>query len=173
MPLEATKMPVDEFKSETGEIIPLTPQNASVLNYEALKAYYLKVGDPTEYRFAQIGFPGGWSEWSKLIETNEFKPVIGEWRAELAAKLRSDALARILEAAQGEGKDSLGANKYIYEALDREESKQKVGRPSKEHIKQEAERLFEENRIKDEAYQRILNAQAQDSFQTETILKED
>jgi hypothetical protein len=87
--------------------------------------------------------------------------VIGQWRAELWAKLRSDSLRRILEAANGETRDALGANKYIYETFDLEDQP-KVGRPSKEKIQKEAERLVEDDRIRDEAYRRIFNAQEEE-----------
>jgi hypothetical protein len=83
--------------------------------------------------------------------------VIGQWRKELNMKLRSEALARILEAAQGETRDALSANKYIFEALG--EDKGKVGRPTKESINKEANKLYEDNKLREEAYKRILNKQ--------------
>jgi len=115
---------------------------------------YILIGDPTEYRFA-IKCYGSWAKWEELTQLPEAAPVIGQLRSELAQKLSSEALSRILEAAKGETRDALGANKYIYEVLSKEEKK--VGRPSKEAIFKEAQRLHEEDKLREEAYQRIFN----------------
>ena len=145
--------------------LPATPiaqnnKNAPAAFLEALEGIlakrndYILIGDPTEYRFA-IKCYGSWAKWEELLQMPEAAPMIGQLRSELAQKLSSEALARILEAAKGETRDSLGANKYIYEVLSKEEKK--VGRPSREAIAKEAIRLFEEEKVKEDAYHRIFN----------------
>lgn len=115
---------------------------------------YLRAKDPTEYYFAKEYF-GTWAAWEEFSSKEEIAPVIGQWRRELTQKLRSDALGRILEAAQGETRDALSANKYIYEALN-EDKANKVGRPTKEAIMKEASRMVDEDRQREEAYNRLL-----------------
>lgn len=115
---------------------------------------YLRFRDPTEYCFAKAHF-GTWASWKDFSEKEEIRPVIGQWREELTVKLRYESLARILEAAQGETRDALSANKYIYETL--AEDKGKVGRPTKEAITREAHKLHEDSKLREEAYQRIFS----------------
>lgn len=144
--------------------LPATPiaqnnKNAPTAFLEALEGIlakrndYIFIGDPTEYRFA-IKCYGSWAKWEELTQMPELASLIGQLRSELAQKLSSEALARILEAAKGETRDSLGANKYIYEVLSKEEKK--VGRPSREAIFKEAQRLHEDDKLRAEAYQRIF-----------------
>jgi hypothetical protein len=124
------------------------------------KEHFMRLGDPTGYYFASRYLKGGWNEWLKLLDNPETSTVIGNWRDELAAKLSADSLARIIDAAQGETRDALGANKYIYETLTKDkEKKSSVGRPSKEAISREAQALVEEDKIREEAFKRIFNAQ--------------
>lgn len=132
----------------------LNTQNVPVSFLEPLKAY-LRAKDPTEYVYAKE-YHGSWTAWEEHSQKPENVNMIGQWRKELNMKLRSEALARILEAAQGETRDALSANKYIYEALG--EDKGKVGRPTKEAISKEASKLFEDHKLREEAYERILNA---------------
>lgn len=138
-------------------LLPKIENNASVLISEDLKAYYLKTRDPAEYKFVQLHIPGGWVQWQDMVQDPLTGPMIGQWRDELAAKLRSESLMRILEAAQGDTRDALSANKYLFEMLSPKE-KNSVGRPSNEKILKEAERLREDERMIEEAYERIFNA---------------
>ncbi len=128
-----------------------------------LNAYlgdYLRLSDPTEYKFASRYIPGGWKEWEQMQLDEEYKPIIAQVRSELKAKMASDALARIIDAAQGEGKDTLSANKYLYETLTAK-PKDSVGRPSNEKIQQKAKELVEDERKREEAYLRILGSAIQ------------
>lgn len=160
MPVEAILKPTGEFKQEIGthlaamEEIERTGFSGPLSAY---KADYLRMGDPTEYRFAVRHIPGGWPEWENLLSDRNLFLIVSKWREELAQKLSSEALLRILEAAQGETRDALSANKYIYEALSsKEDKKAKVGRPTKEAIHKEAVSLMEDERIREEAYKRIF-----------------
>lgn len=128
--------------------------------FSGLLNAYLRFRDPTEYCFAKAHF-GTWAAWKAFSEKEEIRPVIGQWREELTVKLRYESLARILEAAQGETRDALSANKYIYETL--AEDKGKVGRPTKEAISREAHKLHEDSKLREEAYQRIFKELATDA----------
>jgi hypothetical protein len=133
-------------------------KNASTALRRDLNAYkedYLRIADPTEYRFASRYIPGGWKAWEKMQVDEEYIPIIGQFRSELKAKLASDALARIIDAAQGETRDALSANKYIYETLT-SKPKDAVGRPSNEKIQQKAKEYLEDEKRREEAYLRIL-----------------
>lgn len=156
---------MDAFNSEIGSQVAEEVQNSPAAFLLTLRAHYLNMGDPTEYKFARKHIGGGWEGWCRLLENKETATVIGQWRDELAAKLRSEALQRIMEAAEGTTRDSLGANKYIYEAMTPKSNG--VGRPSNEKIQQKAQEFFEDERRKEEAYQRILgnNAKEQEKEQ--------
>lgn len=161
MPLEGVLSTVDAFNSEIGSEVALEVQNSPTPLKIDLRGYrqdYFRIGDPTEYKFATRCFPGGWEGWQACINSQEYFPIIEGWRGELAVKLRSDALSRIMEAAQGETRDALGANKYLYETLGNKTEDKKVGRPSKEAITKEATRLVEEDKIREEAYRRLFDA---------------
>lgn len=132
---------------------PLSLEAEANQRFAGLLNAYLRFRDPTEYCFAKQHF-GTWAAWKAFSEKEEIRPVIGQWREELTVKLRYESLARILEAAQGETRDALSANKYIYETL--AEDKGKVGRPSKEAISKEAYKLHEDSKLREEAYNRIF-----------------
>ncbi len=156
MPLEASEMPTDALNISGATLVAKTQENSPVSFLMALKGDYLKTSDPTEYRFATRYYPGGWEGWKRDSEREDYIPIIRGWREELYAKLASEALQRILYSAEGETRDALSANKYIYEALIGKD-KSTVGRPSNEKIQREAKKLLEDEKIKEEAFNRIFN----------------
>lgn len=116
---------------------------------------YLKVADPTEYRFAIRAY-GSWSKWEAVSSTDPIKSLVDQWRRELEVKLRSDALQRIMDVASNEGtRDSLQANRYLLEA--NYGNKDRVGRPSKEAAKAEAKRIVQHQNQIAEDYKRLFN----------------
>ena len=133
-----------------------SPQTRGLLG---MKEDYLRTNDPTEYTFVSR-FVGNWTVWEALLEDPLALPIINKWREELALKLSSEALGRILEAARGETRDALSANKYIYEVLSKGDKANKVGRPSKEAIFKEANKLVEDDKLREEAFKRIFNSDA-------------
>ena len=171
MPLEATEKPAGALKQDLGMQVADTPSNASTPIRMDLRAYredYLRLADPTEYKFASRYIPGGWQEWERMQEDKEYIPVIGQFRTELKAKLACDALSRILDAAQGETRDALSANKYIYETLT-SKPKDAVGRPSNDKIQQKAKEYMEDDRKREEAYQRIIVNGKEDQKENQEI----
>lgn len=109
--------------------------------FPSLYKLYMAEMDPTEYRFANKHLQD-WQHWCILCELSWFKPYVERWRQELDLKIRAEALSRILNEANSDRRESLSANKYLLEKGWVTTSKDKVGRPSKEKIRSEAERLF-------------------------------
>ena len=115
---------------------------------------FMSTLDPTEYKFA-IKHVGSWELWQTMLKIPRIKIQVDKWRRELDVKIRSEALARILEASQGETRDALGANRYLLEANFL--GKEKVGRPSKEAIATEAKKIVARNEQVEEDYKRLFN----------------
>ena len=113
--------------------------------YKSLFEEYMRIGDPTEYTFAQECFEG-WEHWKILCETTWFKPYIDAWREELQVMIQSKGLMRIKEEALNpDSRNSYQAAKLL---LDRgwadKETKQRITRTAKDKIKREAARMSEE-----------------------------
>lgn len=103
---------------------------------------YIELNDPTEYLLANKYFDG-WLHWKKIRECNWFKPVYNEMKEELEVKIRSNALNQLRLSAK-DPKNAVQVNKYL---LDKGwvEKDDKRGRPNKETIKREADKLFKEH----------------------------
>lgn len=127
-------------------VYTLRPQDHR--GYPSLMKLYLEMGDPTEYQFANKHL-FNWDHWQRLLDTTWFQPYILKWRKELEAKLKADALERILAKAKGEGKDSFQANKYLLEKT-WTSPKKKVGRPITEEV-------LEDKQDYQEDYERLFN----------------
>lgn len=126
------------------------------VTYPSLRRLYVECEDPTEYQFATEHLDS-WAHWKKLIASNFFKPYLKEWREELEVRLRAKALARIKTRAASNDKDSMQADKILLSGgWKTPEEKTGAGRPSKDKIKQEAEKLFQEQSVHDEDYERIF-----------------
>jgi hypothetical protein len=95
-----------------------------------LKEDYLRTNDPTEYFFV-VKYIGTWDLWESMCNDIAYKPIIESWRRELEAKIKSDAMSRILEAARGETRDALQANKFLLDSPWIKEANGR-GRPSKQ-----------------------------------------
>lgn len=98
--------------------------------------------DPTEVKFAQECFEG-WEHWMMVTKCTWFKPYIERWREEIELRIRSKALAAVLEVANDRySKFQYEANKYLLSGQWKPNSKDTVGRPSKAKIKEQAEEMF-------------------------------
>lgn len=137
--------PVFSLKDEGHEDLP------------SLKAEYLRISDPTEYRFATEVL-GSFSHWKLLQSLSWFQPHLEAWRAELDAKLRAEsahAAREILGSDSASDAARLQAAKYL---TDRGyERKSQKGRPRKEDVDREAKTLAQTARDWDEDYNRITN----------------
>lgn len=112
----------------------------------SLKRLYIELSDPTEYDFANMYFES-WDHWEALCNCVWFKPHIEKWRRELNIKLKCDSIKRIKEEAKA-GKNKFQANKYLIDrgwAGEDTKGSWKMGRPSKQAIKEEAAKILEQD----------------------------
>lgn len=125
-------------------------------SYPSLRKLYVEMEDPTEYEFA-CKYLDGWTHWKKLSTASFFKPYLKEWREELEVRLRAQALNRMKVRATSDTKDSMQADKILLVGgWKTPEEKERVGRPSKQKIQEEANKLFAERTVFDEDFERIL-----------------
>lgn len=127
--------------------------------YPSLRRLYIEFEDPTEYLFAET-YLDGWTHWKKLSSASFFQEYLREWREELDVRLRAKALVRIRKRAEESSKDGLQADKLLLSGGWKSEES-KVGRPTKEKISQEAEKLMKERTIFDEDHERIFGGTVQ------------
>ena len=125
--------------------------------YQSLYQLYMGYNDPTEVKFAQECFEG-WEHWQMVVKATWFKPFIERWREELELRIRSKALQAILEEANDRySKFKYEANKYLLSGQWKPNAgKEAVGRPSKEKIKEEAQKLFQDSKETEEDLKRMF-----------------
>lgn len=124
--------------------------------YPSLRRLYLEANDPTEYSFA-ITHLDGIDHWNELLACKWFKPYIEKWRRELELKIKSEALLRLRDMAAKGGRESFQINKFLVEkGWEPKDGQTKRGRPTKDEVNQEAQRIAEErSRIEKDA-ERLL-----------------
>ena len=124
--------------------------------YLSIHRLYVEMEDASEYEFAKKYFDN-WTHWKKLIECNWFKPYLAEMREELDVKLKARALNSLRKVATDKlNKNHYMANKFIIDHGLGVKSDNR-GRPSKEKIKAEADKMFSAKTEIDEDYARISN----------------
>jgi len=127
--------------------------------YPSLYRLYMEMADPLEINFAKTYFEG-WEHWQMVANSNWFKSYISRWREELELSMRARALAAIVEAARDDSsKFNYEANKFLLTGgwKGKEAKESKVGRPTKEAIKREADALFEASKDSLEDFKRLSN----------------
>lgn len=135
-----TKQLFYEFADSDKSYVLYTLKDQDYMGYPSLRRLYMEMDDQSEYQFANRYF-AGWSHWKKLLRCPWFADYITEFREELQIRSSAAYLTSIrLKALEG----NLAANKYLLEQ-GWKDSKDKVGRPSKEKIKQEADKLFRDS----------------------------
>jgi hypothetical protein len=80
----------------------------------SLQQVYLKIADPTEYKFAMEVF-GSWDHWARIAKNATISPYIEKWREELELKLRSLSVLNIIEVASAPDTKNLPAMKFVAE----------------------------------------------------------
>ena len=124
--------------------------------FPSLYRKYLEMGDLTEINFARTYFEG-WEHWQMICSCNWMKPYISRWRHELELQLKAKALTEIIAVANDpDHKSQYEANKFLLNGSWRDKT-QKVGRPSKEEIKRQANELFEDKFNTTDDLARITN----------------
>jgi hypothetical protein len=99
--------------------------------YPSLKRLYLEMCDPVEFDFATEHL-NGYRHWLRICENKALASHVAEWREELELKLRSQAMAQMLDMSE----DSFQAVKWL---ADKGWEKRGAGRPAtKEKEMQEA-----------------------------------
>lgn len=125
--------------------------------YPSLYRKYLEMGDLTEIEFARAYFEG-WEHWQMVCSGPWFKPFIARWRQELELTTRAKALQEVQRvAADSSHKSSYEANKYLLSGNWKGGDKGKVGRPSKDEIKRQAQELFLSKNETEDDYKRMTN----------------
>ncbi len=61
----------------------------------------MDVADPTEYE-AAMALTGDWQHWEQICNSWTLKPIIEQWRLELAVKLRSMAIEALKKQAKSD-----------------------------------------------------------------------
>lgn len=122
------------------------------LGFPSLYQLYMSEDDPSEYLVATKYFDG-WAHWKRLTECAWFAEHLRDWREELQVRQMAQSLNHIKQKALT---GDVGTNKYLLEQ-GWIPKKDQVGRPSKEKIKSEAERLFKNKSEVSEDFERITN----------------
>lgn len=106
--------------------------------YPSIKQAYLEMEDITEYDFANKYFDG-WIHWERILNSAMVREHVNQWRKELELKIKAKALKALMKEAQEGGKESVSINKFLVQRgyVDKDTK----GRPSKQQIKEEADRL--------------------------------
>lgn len=122
----------------------------------SLYKLYLAAEDPSEYFFANE-YLGGWDHWQRLSKATFFLPYITSWRKELEVLIKAKALQKLLSVANNPNhKSSYEANKLLLKEGYKEREGSKRGRPTKDEVHKEANRIAtEEERISADA-ERVL-----------------
>lgn len=120
--------------------------------YPSLYKKYMETADPTEYTFA-TAYLHDWKHWQALVNSDWFKPYVERWRQELELKLKSAALKRMLDDSLEPGRDGQAAAKFVLEKGWGE--KHTKGRPSKEQVRQAADKLASEGSSVDNDMERL------------------
>lgn len=121
--------------------------------YPSLYQLYMREMDLTEFVFSKNHL-ANWEHWERLCGCSWFQPYIERWRKELELKIRAEALNAIIAESRSDSKSAYQAAKFLVERG--WAPKNEKGRPTKEDVKLEANRIAEiHNTIQDDL-ERIL-----------------
>lgn len=101
--------------------------------FPSLKLLYLDMEDLIEYEFS-YKYLLGWNHWQRICNNKLFTAKIQEWRKELELKIRSQAVADIINMTAEE--KSFQAAKWL---ADKGWDKKGAGRPTNESVDRERE----------------------------------
>lgn len=120
--------------------------------YTSLYRLYMELADPTEYEFA-VRYLHDWKHWQALIVAEWFKPYVTRWREELELKMKSQLLRRVMDDALSSGRDGQSAAKFLLEKGWGDKATK--GRPSKDQVREAAERMATDQIRVDSDFQRL------------------
>ena len=122
------------------------------LGYPSLYRLYMESPDPTEYEFANDHLDG-WDHWTMLCNCSWFQPIVERWRKEREVRDLSANITRMRDIADSTTHQSaFTALKFL---IDRPWIKSTKGRPSKEDVRKEAQKVAENSRIVSEDAKRL------------------
>ncbi len=124
------------------------------VRFPSIQRLYMEENDPTEYNFA-IKYFDSWKHWKMVRECPWMRPVYAEMKEELELRIRSQAVAALRELA-ADAKNGVQVNKWLVEKGFNDKD-DKRGRPSKEAIKKEADKLTKEHDYITNDYGRIVS----------------
>jgi hypothetical protein len=125
--------------------------------YQSILRLFLECDDPTGYKFANTHL-GSWYHYEKLLASPWFKAIIDKALKELEIKMKSQALLSIVKQAKDPtSKSSFQASKFL---LDQNwiEKDNPVGRPSKERILEEAQKMMNDKEEIEEDFARLISS---------------
>lgn len=108
--------------------------NPEIRTFPSLRRLFLEEGDITGYKVASKYF-AGWPHWTRLLKSAWFVDFITLYQEELQMKLASEQLSSLIQKAN----DPKIAQYLLNNGYLKKESN--VGRPTKEKILKEAERI--------------------------------
>ena len=117
------------------------------------KATFLELNDPTGYKWA-LKYLGNYEHYKVLTKCTWFQKALDTWMDELKTKLKSEAIEKVSQIAQGASPQALPAAKYLASA-EWEKATSGRGRPSKEELRGELKKAIEKLTIEEEDAQRI------------------
>lgn len=110
--------------------------------YIDARATFIALGDPTGYLWA-MAYLGSFTHFEAFSKSEWFEPHLNNWKAELEAKLKAEAIQIIHQIAKGDSPQALMASKYLAGA-DYKKTASGRGRPSKEEVTGELKRAAEQ-----------------------------
>lgn len=144
-------------------VFTLEEQDDLTNGLHSLYKLFIDSDDLTEYKIATDVF-GSTTHWDRLCQCKWFQPYLSKMREDLKRKLRSKAIAEIMDMVLSTSSDAvrLNALKYLSkEGIDFFEdvpvSRIKRGRPTKEEVRGNLHIITKEAQDVLKDYERILN----------------
>ncbi len=123
--------------------------------FKSVYRLFLECDDPTGYVFASNHL-GSWYHYQLLLRVPWFKEVIDKALLELEVRVRSNALKSIIKDSKNpNSKSQFQASKFLLEKgwVPKDSP---VGRPTKERIKEEAEKMIHEDQEVEDTFNRLV-----------------
>ena len=104
--------------------------------YRSMRKCYVECMDPTDTVFIDKYFQGDFEHFGMLVQNSKLDVDIEAWREEVALRLQSLAIQKLMASAPSNQKDALQAAKYLGSRA-WEKQKTKRGRPSNKPVPQD------------------------------------
>jgi hypothetical protein len=117
------------------------------VKYRSLRKLYMEVADPTEHAFVKEAFDGNWEQWRKLQANDAMATIlkVQEWAPELAVKLKSIGVKRLIEIANDkDNKSSASAARWLAEQGFAPKTRGRPSEDEKEGIREAEEKFGKE-----------------------------